>query len=58
LREDELKEFLEDKLASFKIPSLVSISHEELPRVASGKFSKNELRDIFVSNMKNASKDS
>ena len=58
LREDELKEFLEDKLASFKIPSLVTISHEELPRVASGKFSKNELRDIFVSNMKNASKDS
>jgi long-chain acyl-CoA synthetase len=50
LSEQELKDFLQDKLAAFKTPSIMQISHEELPRVASGKFSKTQLRDIFVSN--------
>ncbi|MDC1131261.1 class I adenylate-forming enzyme family protein [Gammaproteobacteria bacterium] len=49
LSEQELKDFLHDKLAAFKIPSLMQISYDELPRVASGKFSKTQLRDIFVS---------
>jgi len=49
LSEEELRDFLQDKLAAFKIPSFMQISHEELPRVASGKFSKTQLRDIFVS---------
>ena len=53
LSEQELKDFLQDKLAAFKIPSLMQIEYEELPRVASGKFSKTQLRDIFVSNGKN-----
>ena len=47
--EQDLRDFLQDKLAAFKIPSLMQISYEELPRVASGKFSKTQLRDIFVS---------
>ena len=49
LSEQELKDFLHNKLAAFKIPSLMQIAYEELPRVASGKFSKTQLRDIFVS---------
>ena len=49
LSEEELRDFLQDKLAAFKIPSLMQIAYEELPRVASGKFSKTQLRDIFVS---------
>ena len=49
LSEEDLRDFLQDKLAAFKIPSFMQISHEELPRVASGKFSKTQLRDIFVS---------
>ena len=49
LSEEELRDFLQGKLAAFKIPSFMQISHEELPRVASGKFSKTQLRDIFVS---------
>jgi len=49
LSEQGLRDFLKDKLAGFKIPSLMQIAHEELPRVASGKFSKTQLRDIFVS---------
>ena len=55
LTEQELKDFLHDKLASFKIPSLMQIAYEELPRVASGKFSKTQLRDIFVSIEQNQS---
>ena len=49
LSEQGLRDFLKDKLAGFKIPALMQIAHEELPRVASGKFSKTQLRDIFVS---------
>jgi len=49
LSEEDLRDFLQDKLAVFKIPSLMQIAYEELPRVASGKFSKTQLRDIFVS---------
>ena len=55
VRDFELESFLQDKLASFKIPSIIQIGHEELPRVASGKFSKTQLRDIFVSIEKNQS---
>ena len=55
LSEKELRDFLHDKLASFKIPSLMQIAYEELPRVASGKFSKTQLRDIFVSIEQNQS---
>ena len=53
LSEQELKDFLHEKLAAFKIPSLIQIDHEDLPRVASGKFSKTQLREIFASNEKN-----
>ena len=55
LSQAELESFLQDKLASFKIPSIIQIGHEELPRVASGKFSKTQLRDVFVSIEKNQS---
>ena len=55
LSEQELKDFLHNKLAAFKIPSLMQIAYEELPRVASGKFSKTQLRDIFVSIEQNQS---
>jgi long-chain acyl-CoA synthetase len=55
LSEKELKDFLHNKLAAFKIPSLMQIAYEELPRVASGKFSKTQLRDIFVSIEQNQS---
>ena len=46
LSEEDLRDFLQDKLAAFKIPSLMQIAYEELPRVASGKFSKTQLRAI------------
>ena len=55
LSEQELIDFLHNKLAAFKIPSLMQIAYEELPRVASGKFSKTQLRDNFVSIEQNQS---
>ena len=48
LTEDEIKDFLQDKIAAYKIPSMIKIHLDELPRVASGKFSKKQLRDDFV----------
>ena len=55
LTADELKEFLRDKIAAYKIPSMIQIHSNELPRVASGKFSKNQLRDEFVAINQNSS---
>ena len=55
LTSDALKEFLRDKIAAYKIPSMIQIHFNELPRVASGKFSKNQLRDEFVSIEQNSS---
>ena len=47
LTSDELRDFLRDKLASFKIPSLVAFSDERLPRNPSGKILKRDLRDSY-----------
>ena len=49
LNEAELQVFLHDKIAAYKIPSMIKIDLIELPRVASGKFDKKELRKEFVS---------
>jgi len=49
LSEEELQAFLHNKIAAYKIPSMIKIDLMELPRVASGKFDKKELRKEFVS---------
>jgi malonyl-CoA/methylmalonyl-CoA synthetase len=41
-----LKEFLKDKLAKYKIPSLLKIV-QELPKNAMGKVNKKELTKLF-----------
>ena len=43
-----LVKFLSDKLAAFKIPALVKFMDSNLPLVASGKFDKPALREIFT----------
>ena len=43
--EDELRAFLADYLAKFKIPKYIFFSSEPLPRIASGKIAKRILRD-------------
>lgn len=45
---DELKEGLAAKLAKFKIPSSYKLTLDELPRTATGKVLKRELREMFA----------
>jgi long-chain acyl-CoA synthetase len=44
----ELQRFVGERLASFKVPSVVTIVTEQLPRNASGKILKRELRDSVL----------
>ena len=46
--EDDLVKILSDKLAAFKIPALIKFMDSNLPLVASGKFDKPALREIFT----------
>jgi long-chain acyl-CoA synthetase len=48
LATDELQRFIGEHLAQFKVPTRVAIVTEQLPRNASGKILKRELRDIVV----------
>jgi long-chain acyl-CoA synthetase len=45
---EELKRFLREHIAPFKIPSIVTIHLEQLPRNASGKILKRTLRDEWI----------
>ncbi len=45
LKTGELQQFLGERLAKFKVPSRVTIVTESLPRNASGKILKRQLRD-------------
>jgi long-chain acyl-CoA synthetase len=49
LIEDGVREHVAQRLAAFKVPAHVWITSEELPRNASGKVLKRELRDRFGS---------
>lgn len=46
--EANLREFLQGRLAGFKIPKIISQHPERLPRVASGKISKRQLKEEFL----------
>jgi long-chain acyl-CoA synthetase len=41
----ELQQFVGERLARFKVPTIVTVVREQLPRNASGKILKRELRD-------------
>ena len=45
--EHSIRDFLSTKLAAFKIPSVIEFVLEPLPKLASGKFDKPTLREIF-----------
>jgi len=45
--ERELRAFVADRLAAFKVPVKVLFSKETLPRNANGKIMKNELKKLF-----------
>jgi long-chain acyl-CoA synthetase len=46
--EDEIREHVKSKLAPFKVPSRITFATEQLPRSATGKILKRELRDDLV----------
>ena len=46
--EAEVSSFLEEKIAKFKIPSHMWIQEEELPRIASGKTAKKQMREEAI----------
>ena len=47
LSADDLRDFLADRLAPFKIPSRIAFSRGRLPRNPSGKILKRELRETY-----------
>jgi long-chain acyl-CoA synthetase len=49
LTEEDVREHVAARLAAFKVPSRVWITEDELPRNASGKVLKRELRDQYSS---------
>ena len=51
LSDGELKEFLSERLAKFKIPTYVWQQQQPLPRTASGKILKRELREQAAERM-------
>ncbi len=44
MTEAEVKQWVADGLAAFKVPTYVDVSYDKLPRNASGKLLKNVLR--------------
>ena len=46
--EDELRAFVAERIAAFKVPVKIVLSHEMLPRNAAGKILKSELRQRFA----------
>ena len=48
LTDAELQAFVGEQLASFKVPTHISFTTVQLPRNASGKILKRELRDSIV----------
>ena len=46
--EQELRAFVAERLAAFKVPVKILFWHETLPRNANGKILKNELKKLFV----------
>ncbi|MEO0437971.1 MAG: class I adenylate-forming enzyme family protein, partial [Pseudomonadota bacterium] len=48
LDEAELREFLKEHISSFKLPAHIRMHEEPLPRIASGKIFKRQLKAEFV----------
>ena len=45
LEAGDLQQFLGERIAGFKVPTIVTVVNESLPRNASGKILKRDLRD-------------
>ena len=47
LDEEQLRAYARERLAYFKVPEYIVITSEELPRTASGKVLKRDLRALI-----------
>jgi long-chain acyl-CoA synthetase len=45
---DALRAYLADRVASFKVPTIIEVATDSLPRNASGKILKRDIRDALV----------
>jgi len=54
LNSKDLTEFLEEKIAAFKIPEHFDFQYEQLPRIAAGKIAKKKLRQLAIEKMGSA----
>ena len=54
LSEDELRDYLKEHLAGFKIPAHIWFSNEQLPRIASGKIFKRQLKADYAAELAGA----
>jgi long-chain acyl-CoA synthetase len=52
--EDELRAFVRERLAGFKVPVKVAFWPETLPRNANGKILKTELKKVFAKEAEDA----
>ncbi|MFT4861722.1 MAG: long-chain acyl-CoA synthetase [Pseudohongiellaceae bacterium] len=52
LSTEELTDFLQPKIASFKIPARAFFQYQQLPRIATGKIAKKELRQQAIEFLK------
>ncbi|MDG2249756.1 MAG: class I adenylate-forming enzyme family protein [Gammaproteobacteria bacterium] len=48
LTPEELRGFLKEKIATFKVPEKFYFQYDQLPRIASGKIAKKELRRLTI----------
>ena len=48
LIDDDLKIFLSERIATFKVPEQFYFQYEQLPRIASGKIAKKKLRQLTL----------
>jgi long-chain acyl-CoA synthetase len=44
---EELQAHVRERLAAFKVPTLVTFTHEQLPRSATGKILKRDIRSTL-----------
>jgi acyl-CoA synthetase (AMP-forming)/AMP-acid ligase II len=52
LSEEELRDFLANKIAAFKIPESFDFRYQQLPRLGTGKIAKRQLREQAIARLK------
>ena len=54
LKEDEVREFCQKRMAKFKVPQYYVFQRDEFPKTSIGKIRKNIIRDDVIKNWESA----